>query len=80
MFNKLNIKNTKEEHPNYDSYNETLYNTLSKNVELPLINQSKASKLLIKIQQNNNASVSSSTGQFIVCVYLLIYFRNQLIA
>lgn len=55
------------------SYNEEYYDTLSRDVVLPIINQTGAFRLLKQINQNHNASVSSTTGQFLVRILLHYY-------
>jgi hypothetical protein len=48
------------------TYNEEFYDSLSKNTVLPIIEQTGASKLLNQITQNHNASISTTTGQYVV--------------
>mmetsp|Transcript_28116 Transcript_28116/g.29309 ORF Transcript_28116/g.29309 Transcript_28116/m.29309 type:complete len:251 (-) Transcript_28116:29-781(-) len=50
------------------TYNEEFYTTLNKNLVLPIIDQTGASRLLNLIDQNHNASVSTTTGQFITAL------------
>jgi len=56
------------------SYNEEFYNTLQnsniKVVSLPIIPDNK---LFYHYVQNENASVSTSIGQLLVNIYLIIY-------
>jgi hypothetical protein len=47
------------------TYNEEFYETLSKNLVLPIIHQTNSTQLIKMINQNQNAAVSSTTGQLI---------------
>lgn len=61
--------------PNFykeQTYNEEFYQSLSKYPVLPLIEQTKTTKLLHMVYQNQNASVSSTTGQLIVSIISII--------
>jgi hypothetical protein len=58
------------------TYNEQYYVDLNKNKDLPILESTGASRLIYEIHQNHNASVSSSTGQFVVSFF---FFKNFLI-
>ena len=47
------------------TYNEEFYETLSKNLVLPIIQQTNSTQLIKMISQNQYAAVSSTTGQLI---------------
>ena len=51
------------------TYNEQYYVDLNKNKDLPILESTGASRLIYEIHQNHNASVSSSTGQFVVSIF-----------
>lgn len=48
------------------SYNDEFYSQINKNVILPILSSSGASRLVTEYSQNQNASLSSTTGQYIV--------------
>ena len=60
------------------TYNEEFYETLSKNTVLPIIEQTGASKLLNQITQNHNASISTTTGQYVVSINIVSKILNTL--
>ena len=57
------------------SYNDEFYSQINKNVVLPILMNSGASKLVTEYSQNQNASLSSTTGQYIVSNFLLDILR-----
>ena len=57
------------------SYNDEFYKTIGSSIELPLLEQTGGTKLNYLFHQNQNASVSSTTGQFIVSLIKNIQYN-----
>lgn len=60
-----NNKDSKEKYEEFQSYNEEFYQTIKSNYLPPISTSKEDKKLFYNFEQNNNASVSSSTGQLI---------------